>query len=100
MNSSESNAKVTVLSDEVDAREGSFQNERGEDVKYATRKQKARLDVQGFAYPYDVRLEKDQKPYAPGEYVLDLAAMVQCNKGSINLSKYPVLRAVRTSAKV
>lgn len=99
MNSTESTAKVTVLSDDVDAREGSFENDKGESIKYSTRKQKARLEVSGFAYPYDVRLEKDQKPYSPGEYVLDLPAMIQCNKGGISLSKFPVLRAVRAAAK-
>jgi hypothetical protein len=97
MNTNE--ARVTVLSADVDAREGSFENDKGEQVNYATRKQKAKLDVGGFAYPYDVRLDKDQRPYEPGDYVLDLAAMVQCNKGSISLNKFPVLRAARVAAK-
>lgn len=97
MNSNE--AKVTVLSGDVDAREGSFENDSGETIKYSTRKQKAKLEVGGFAYPYDVRLDKDQKPYEPGEYLLDLPAMIQCNKGSINLNKFPVLRSSRVAAK-
>lgn len=90
--------KVTILSADVDEREGSFENDRGESISYATRKQKARLEVQGFAYPYDVRLEKGQPPYTQGEYTLDLGAMLQCNKGSISLNKFPILRA-RAAAK-
>jgi hypothetical protein len=92
-------AKVSILSSLPVEKEGSFTNDKGEDVKYATRKQSARLEVQGFAYPFDVRLEKDQRPYPVGDYALDLAAMLQCNKGSISLNKFPVLVPVASAVK-
>lgn len=90
--------RVTITDATVNAREGSFKNDKGEDVSYSTRKQSAKLEIGGFAYPFDVRLEDGQKPYEVGSYVLDLEAMVSVNKGAINLSKYPTLRPV-TPAK-
>lgn len=84
--------KVTVLSSSVDERGGSFKNDAGENVEYTTRKQKAKLETAGFAYPFDVRLDKGQQPYAEGEYELDIAAMAQVNKGVLSLSKFTVLR--------
>ncbi|WP_294991056.1 single-stranded DNA-binding protein [uncultured Stenotrophomonas sp.] len=86
--------KVTVLSSSVDERGGSFKNDAGENVEYTTRKQKAKLETGGFAYPYDVRLDKGQQPYAEGEYELDVTAMAQVNKGVLSLSKFTVLRMV------
>lgn len=84
--------KITVLDSQVDERGGSFKNDRNEDVQYSTRKQKAKLETGGFAYPYDVRLDKGQPPYAIGEYELDVTAMAQVNKGVLTLSKFTVLR--------
>lgn len=55
--------KVTVLKNEIDERGGSFKNDAGENVEYTTRKQKAKLETGGFAYPYDVRLDKGQPGY-------------------------------------
>ncbi len=89
------NPKVTIESNEVTEREGSFKGSNGDVIDYATRKQNARLDVGGFAYPYEVRLEAGQKPYAPGVYEMDLAAMLEVNKKNAALSKYPVLRAAK-----
>lgn len=91
-------AKVSILSATPVDRAGKFENDKGEQISYETRKQSARLEVNGFAYPYDVRLEKDQNPYPVGDYVLDLGAMLQVNKGSVNLAKYPVLVPVGASA--
>ncbi len=90
--------KVTVLSSSVDERGGSFKNDAGENVEYTTRKQKAKLETGGFAYPYDVRLDKGQQPYAEGEYELDVTAMAQVNKGVLSLSKFTVLRMVPKAA--
>ena len=87
--------KCTVLPGEPKQRDGDFTNERGENVKYSKTTQATRLEVNGFAYPYDVRLEKGQPPYPPGDYTLDLAAMLQINKGSHSLSKYAVLRPLK-----
>jgi len=84
--------KVTVLDSQVDERGGSFKNDRNEDVQYSTRKQKGKLETGGFAYPFDVRLDKGQQPYAIGEYELDVASMAQVNKGVVTLSKFTVLR--------
>jgi len=93
MNTNSASAVVTILSSDVKEHAGSFKGRDGEAIDYSTRKQDAKIEVNGFAYPYEVRLEKDQKPYAEGVYDLDLAAMVEVNKKSINLGKYPVLRA-------
>ena len=86
--------KVTVLSSEVIERSGSFKDDDGKDRSYTTRKQKAKLEAAGFAYPFDVRLEDGQSAYAPGEYELDAEAMAQVNKGSLNFSKYAVLKRI------
>lgn len=91
--------KITVLSADVDQRGGTFKDDEGNDREYTTRKQKAKLEAGGFAYPLDVRLEKDQAPYQPGEYELDVEAMVSVNKGTINYSKFHALRAIRPSAR-
>lgn len=84
--------KVTVLDSQIDERGGTFKNDRNEDVKYSTRKQKGKLETGGFAYPFDVRLDNGQPAYAVGEYELDVAAMAQVNKGVVTLSKFTVLR--------
>ena len=83
--------KVTVLSAQVDERDGTFEGRSGEQINYTTRKQKAKLEVGGFAYPFDVRLESGQRAYPVGEYLLDMASMVTVNRGALNLSKYTAL---------
>lgn len=95
-----SGIKVTVLSVEVDERGGTFKDDRGEDREYTTRKQKAKLEAGGFAYPLDLRIEKGQAAYQPGEYELDFEAMVTVNKGVINYSKFHVLRPLKAPARV
>ncbi|AXF52023.1 MAG: helix-destabilizing protein [Inoviridae sp.] len=84
--------KVTVLKSDVEERKGSFKNDAGEMVEFTTRKQKAKLEAGGFAYPLDVRLDNGQTGYPEGEYELDVDSMIQVNKGVINLSKYTALR--------
>ncbi|RNK96024.1 single-stranded DNA-binding protein, partial [Xanthomonas vasicola pv. vasculorum] len=42
---------------------------------------------------------KGQSAYQPGEYELDLEAMVTVNKGAINYSKFHVLRAAKAPAR-
>jgi len=84
--------KVTVLKSEIDERGGSFKSDKGEDVAYKTRKQKARLETDGFAYPFDVRLQDGQPGYPQGDYELDIESMLQVNKGVASLSKFTVLR--------
>lgn len=86
--------KVTVLKSDVEERKGSFKNDAGEMVEFTTRKQKAKLEAGGFAYPLDVRLDNGQTGYPEGEYELDVDSMIQVNKGVINLSKFTVLRAI------
>jgi hypothetical protein len=85
---------VEVLEGQPDERSGTFKNDAGEEIEYSTRKQKARLEAGGFAYPYDVRLEKDQKPFAPGRYRMNPTKMLTVNKGVHGFSKYPVLEPV------
>jgi len=90
--------KVTVLKNEIDERGGSFKNDAGENVEYITRKQKGKLEADGFAYPFDVRLDKGQPAYPAGEYELDVPAMLQVNKGVASLSKFTVLRPLQKAA--
>ncbi|PPT53124.1 single-stranded DNA-binding protein [Xanthomonas arboricola] len=84
--------KVTVLNSEVDERGGTFEDEKGKERSYTTRKQKCRLEVDGFVYPYEARLEDGQKAFLPGEYELDVAGMLQVNKGNIALGKFAKLK--------
>lgn len=89
---SNADVKVTVLESQPIERSGEFDGRDGEKISYTTRKQKAKLEAGGFAYPFDVRLEDGQKPYAVGEYTLDLGSMLQVNKGVAALSKFTALR--------
>jgi len=90
--------KVTVLSANVDERGGTFKDDEGKDREYTTRKQKAKLEAGGFAYPFDVRLDKGQAAFPEGDYVLDVASMAQVNKGVLNLSKFTALIPVQKPA--
>lgn len=83
--------KVTVLDAEPIERSGEFDGRDGEKISYTTRKQKAKLEAGGFAYPFDVRLEDGQKPYPVGDYTLDVGAMLAVNKGVASLGKFTVL---------
>lgn len=87
--------KVSVLSAEVQERSGTFEGRNGESIDYTTRKQKARIEAGGFAYPFDVRLEDGQRPYPVGEYFLDVESMLQVTKGTATLAKYTVLSPVK-----
>lgn len=84
---------VTILNAEPVEREGEFKGRDGEAISYSTRKQAAKIEVAGFAYPYEVRLESGQKAYPVGVYDMDLAAMLEVNKKNASLGKYPVLVA-------
>ncbi|MGH8040316.1 MAG: single-stranded DNA-binding protein [Pseudomonas sp.] len=90
--------KVTVLKSTIDERRGTFKDDEGKDREYTTRKQKAKLEAGGFAYPFDVRLDEGQAAYPEGDYVIDFASMVQVNKGVLNLSKYTALIPVQKSS--
>ena len=79
---------VEVLDDKVNERSGSFKGRDGEDIEYSTRKQEGKLEVGGFAYPFEVRLEDGQAPYPKGRYRLALDKMLQVNKGVASLSKF------------
>jgi hypothetical protein len=84
-------AIVTVLSATVVTKPWQFTDDQGKERTGATRTQKAKLEVLGFAYPFVVRLEEEQAPYPVGEYVLDLASMLQVNKEKAQLGKAHVL---------
>lgn len=86
---------VVIPEGDVQERNGSFKNDQGEQVDYSTRKQAARLETGGFAYPYEVRLEKDQPAFKPGRYVMAMHKMLQVNKGVHSIAKYPVLEAAK-----
>lgn len=92
------NAKVTVLDSQVNERGGTFEGNKGEQISYTTRKQKGRVEVGGFAYPLDIRLEDGQAAYPVGDYELDIASMLQVNKGVMSLGKFTVLRQVSKPA--
>lgn len=84
--------KVTILSSEVDERKGSFTDDSGKERPFTTRKQKAKIESAGFAYPYAVRLEDGQAAYPVGEYELAVDEMLQVNKETATLGKYTRLR--------
>lgn len=92
-------SKVTILKAEVEERGGTFKDDSGNDRAYTTRKQKAKLEVGGFVYPLDVRLEDGQKPYPVGDYTFDLDEMLSVNKGTLNLSKFTKLVPAPAPAK-
>lgn len=92
-------AIVEVLDGQVKERGGNFKGRDGEDIAYNTRKQEARLEVGGFAYPYDVRLEDGQEGYKPGRYRLALEKMLTVNKGVHALGKFTVLVPLAAAAK-
>lgn len=86
--------KVTILSTNIDEKSGTFEDDAGKERSYTTRKQKAKLEAGGFAYPYDVRLENGQQPFPLGEYLMDTAAMLAVNKAAHTFSRFPVLRPI------
>ncbi len=90
---------VEVLEAGVIDKSGEFTNDAGESIKYDKKVQSARLHSMGYVYPFEVRLEKGGKPFAPGRYVLNLAKMVDVNKGNLNFSKYPVLEPLPAQTK-
>lgn len=92
-------SKVTILKAEVEERGGTFKDDSGNDRSYTTRKQKAKLEIGGFVYPLDVRLEDGQRPYPVGDYVLDMDEMLTVNKGALNISKFTKLVPVPAPAK-
>jgi len=94
-----STAKVTVLDSQIAERGGTFEGNKGEQINYTTRKQKGRIEVGGFAYPIDIRLEDGQPAYAVGDYELDIASMLQVNKGVMSLSKFTALRPLKAAAR-
>ncbi|WP_295964360.1 single-stranded DNA-binding protein [uncultured Xanthomonas sp.] len=85
--------KVTVMDAQIIERKGEFKDDSGQDRSYTTRKQKAKIEMGGFVYPFDVRLEDGQAAYAVGDYDLDIESMGQVNKGVLSLSKFTKLRA-------
>lgn len=89
MNSSE--IVVVIEPGDVRERSGTFIDDEGKERAYKTRKQAARLEVGGFVYPYDVRLEDGQAPFKPGRYRMNPAKMLTVNKGAHSFSKYAVL---------
>lgn len=92
-------SKVTILKAEVEERGGTFKDDSGNDRSYTTRKQKAKLEVGGFVYPLDVRLEDGQPAYNVGEYTFDLDEMLSVNKGTLILSKFTKLVRVAPVVK-
>ena len=90
---------VEVLDDQVQTKGGTFKNDAGEDVSYSTRKQDARLEVGGFAYPYSVRLEDGEPPYPKGRYRFAVEKMLQINKGAHSLGKFTRLAPLPAATK-
>lgn len=86
-----STIKVTVIKGTVEEKSGTFKDNDGKDREYTTRKQKAKIEAAGFAYPFDVRLEDGERAYPEGEYLLDVDSMLQVNKGVAVLGKYTKL---------
>ena len=91
--------KVTVLSAKVIEFSGNFKGRDGEEIEYTTRKQDARMESGGFAYPYDVRLEEGEDAYPLGDYELDVERMIAVNKKTHSLGKYTKLQPLKVAAK-
>lgn len=89
---------VVIEPGQIKERAGSFRNDSGETVEYKTRKQEARLEAGGYAYPYEVRLEDGQPAFAPGRYRMRPEKMLSVNKGAHAFSKFPVLEAIPAPA--
>lgn len=94
------NSEIVVVIEpgQVKERAGSFKNDAGETVEYKTRKQEARLEAGGYAYPYEVRLEHGQPPFSPGRYRMRPEKMLSVNKGAHSFSKFPVLEPLPAAA--
>jgi len=86
---------VEVFPGSVDERSGTFKDDSGEQREYTTRKQAGKLETMGFAYPYEIRLDKGQAPFAPGRYRMVVGKMLTVNKGAHNVSKFPVLEPIK-----
>lgn len=82
---------VEILNADPDTKSGTFENYSGQTIDYEVKSQEAKLETGGFAYPYKVRLEKSQKPYAVGKYRLAIERMVEVSNGALRLGKYPKL---------
>lgn len=91
---------VEVFPGSVDERSGTFKDDEGNEREYTTRKQEAKLETMGFAYPYQVRLDKGQAPFAPGRYRMVVGKMLTVNKGAHAVSKFPVLEPLAASKAV
>ena len=75
-------AVVTILSAQAKSKPYDFKDEKtGEQRSGVTTGQAAKLEVNGFAYPFRVRLEDGQAAWPVGEYVLDLAAHAPGQQG-------------------
>lgn len=86
---------VVIGDDPVVARQGEFEDDSGKTVKYDTRKQPAKIEANGYAYPGMIPLEKGQAPHAPGRYVMRTDKMFGCdNNGRYSFKKYPTLQAI------
>ncbi len=90
--------KVTVLSATVDERNGTFTDDSGKERPFTTRKQKGKIEYDGYVVPYAVRLEQGQTAYSSGEYELAVDEMFQVNKEVASLSKYTRLRKLTPAA--
>lgn len=95
MNSANGVIVVEVLDGNVQERKGEFTNDKGEAVKFETRKQGAKLEVGGFVYPYEVRLENGQPAFRPGRYRMAVEKMLSVNKGNHSIARFPVLEPLK-----
>ena len=82
---------VVILDETPKSKSGTFEDDSGKERAWTTRKQEARMEVNGYAFPYDVRLEEGTEPFKLGRYRMAVEKMVSVNKGAHVFSKYPVL---------
>jgi hypothetical protein len=91
--------KITVLSQEVTRKDGSFEDESGKERKYTTYTQRGKWeDDDGFVMPYSIRIEEGQPGYNIGQYRLDTDAMMGCKNERHNVGKFTKLVPLTAAA--
>lgn len=67
------NAKIVVASDKVVNR--NITTKANKEMTF--REQRAALQIAGedFPHPFNINLDKDQPPYPPGDYTIDLSCL-------------------------
>ena len=91
-------AVVFIRDDKVCEKPWDFTDDTGKQRNGVTLWQNARVEHDGFAYPFKVKLENKADAYPAGEYIIDLASMLTFNKEAMFLTKFHKLVPVKPAA--